>query len=369
MGEITLDPRSGTVLRAAVERYIQSGEAVGSRELNRDGLPFSPATIRAVMALLEEQGLVSQPHTSAGRVPTSRGYRAYVDTLRQEDVLKTPSLSLEPTTSESLSSRVRACVRAMATATGLVGFAVTAPRDDQRLRHIEFVRMGRGRILALVATEVGVVHHTLLRLEIDYPSSELSRFQDYLCERFVGMTLRAIRAEVHRELDTVRSRHTSLGTQALDLSRQALPSATAQVEVHFGGQHHLLDHREFQHGDQARAVLEEIERRETWISLLDAMLDATGTRVFIGAENAAEGLHECSLVATRVSVDGGFDGTFGVLGPTRLDYRSTIGVLAGVSALVSAVEAPAGASKDGTSNEATKPLNLGDDRSGRWESQ
>ena len=328
------DDRSGSVLRAAVEHYIVSGEPVGSRALNKSALPFSSAMIRAIMARLEASGHLSHPHTSAGRVPTDQGYRAYVDALMAPNPLSEEQrrhlADLVGSATTERRQRTNASA-AIAAATGLTGFALSAPGVDEVHRHMEFVRLRRGEVLGIVATREGAVYHRVVSVEEDISQSELERFQNYLNERFEGMTLREIRATIAEELERAKASYTSLCSRAMTLSSQALPpEAEREVDVVVGGHHNLLQLPEFSVGTRAAPVLEELERRQTWLSLLDATLRDVAVRLFIGQENAVDGFRSCTVVAAPVRWMDGAGGTIGLVGPTRLPYRAVIALIEGL---------------------------------------
>ncbi|MFT7623022.1 MAG: heat-inducible transcriptional repressor [Myxococcota bacterium] len=325
------DERSRAVLRAAVETYIHSSAPVASKALNRTGLPLSSAAIRAVMAGLEESGLLVKPHTSAGRVPTQRGYRAYVDRLmavadvsdeRRDRVQRI--LSYESETHRLMTS----CVNAVVQATGLPGFAVSAPQQQERHRHVELVRLRPGEVLAIFASRSGRVVHRHVRLKLDISQGELDRFQNFLNARFDGMTFEQMRALVDRELKDAEERYRALSTRAFELTSAALPDDTdGPIDFVVSGHHHLLSQPEFADAAIAGPVLEELERRKTWKHMLDVALSEQGIVVMIGSENDVEGLRDCAVVATALPWGHGVDGTLGIIGPTRLAYGAAISLI------------------------------------------
>ena len=327
-----MDVRSRDVMRAAVETYISSGEPVPSRAIGRDRVPLSPASVRAVMARLESEGLLVQPHTSAGRVPTDRGYRVYVDQLlpphrvpEEQQAMLRDAVPRDAVDSREL---MRACARVVSQITGLAGFAVGLTRADEPLRRVDFVRLGRREVLGIFTTQAGAVYHRRARLEIDVSSGELARFARYLNERLVGLTLDEIRTLVAYERDQMRRHVASLRGRAMALSEKLLPiQEDAPVELVVDGQHRLLEFPELANASAVGPVLEELERRETWTELLTATIAATDhPLVRIGPENGADGLRDCTIIATRIRWADGVDGTFGLLGPTRLAYSTAIAV-------------------------------------------
>lgn len=285
------------------------------------------------MARLESDGYLVKPHTSAGRVPTTRGYRVYVDRLMSPARVPTEgagrlhdAVSDEP----SLSVVMRTIVSTLAEVSGLTAFALAAPQEtDERHRHVEFVRLKRGEVLAIFATWSGRVHHKHLAIELDVSQAELNRFHNYLNARFAGLTLGEIRELVQDELRTVERRYSTLASRALSLSQQAMPESDERViEVVVTGQHHLMSWPELAIADVAGGVLEELERRQTWVQLLDAIdLAESSVTVIIGAENDVQGLQPCAVVAAQMPWENGVVGSIGMVGPMRLSYASAIAML------------------------------------------
>jgi len=317
-----MDERSKAVLRAAVETYISSAEPVASRALGRQEIRLSSASIRSIMARLEQSGFLYQPHTSAGRIPTNAGYRTYVDELMAPVVPGARAIeSFRSVPRSGVRPRMEGCAAGLAQATGLTAFAVSAVRDEAVHRHVEFVRLRRGEILGIVATQSGTVHHRMVTVDTDIPQSELDRLQNFLNTRFEGLTLREIRRVMREELVAARRSYHSLRTRAFELGERTLPTPEEpEVDIVAVGHHKLLDQPEFASAAAAMPVLEELERRETWLALLDNVSSAPGLTVIIGTENMFEGLHQCSVVATSLHWEDGVDGTVGLVGPTRLAY-------------------------------------------------
>jgi len=329
---VVTDSRDRAVLRASVEEYIESGEPVASRTLNRKALPLSAALIRSIMARLETRGLLFQPHVSAGRVPTHQGYRVYVDQLMTqsplEQHLKRRIDSFFAAHGVESGGVLDSAASAIADVSGMMGFAVRAPLGDAIHRHIEFVRLESRRVLAIVATRSGVVYHRCVNLESDVSAAELIRFQNYLNARFEGLSLCEIRQIVAQELAEITSQYVTLQMRALALSEQVLPPLLDEKpQVTIGGQHHLLRFAEFSSNEKAHRLFQELECRETWIQVLDATLSERDVKITIGAENLIDGFSTCSVVAGSICRSDGLKGTIGLVGPTRLKYRTALAVL------------------------------------------
>ncbi len=337
-----LDERSRAVLRAAVEAYINSAEPVASRTIGRNALPMSSASIRSLMSRLEARGLLFQPHTSAGRVPTSSGYRYYVDELMRPVNLTSAQqgkvhIAVHGT---SLRPLMRASADALASAMGLVGFAMAVSKDDDLHRHIELVRLRESQLLAIHATWSGAVFHKVVRLERDVSQQTMDRAQNYLNERFGGLSREAMRGLVDNECKRSDVIPGSLRDRAIQLADIALPKRFApDLDIAIGGQHHLLSLPEFSSGAMAGPVLEALEPPDTWRTMLDAFREnyddpdvpslesSPETAVLIGPEVPIRELAACTFVAGRLSWGDGVDGSVGLVGPMRLAYASAIAVV------------------------------------------
>ena len=337
-----LDERSQAVLRAAVEAYINSAEPVASRTIGRNALPMSSATIRSLMSRLETRGLLFQPHTSAGRVPTSSGYRYYVDELMRPVNLTSAQqgkahISVHGT---SLRPLMRASADALASAMGLIGFAVAVSTDGDLHRHLELVRLRESQFLAIHATWSGAVFHKVVRPDRDISQHTLDRAQNYLNARFGGLTREATRALVDKERQEGTIVPGSLHDRAFQIACLALPEQFQQdIDLAVGGKHHLLSLPEFSSGAMAGPVLEALEPTDTWRTMLKAfranyddpdvpsLENTPETAVLIGPEVPIPELSTCTFVAGRISWGEGVDGTVGLIGPMRLAYATAIAVV------------------------------------------
>ena len=321
-------PRSQSVLRAAVEEYITSAEPVASRTLNRQWLRISSASIRAVMAELTRDGLLFQPHTSAGRIPTDLGYRVYVDDLMPPGVPVMTGAGLQLSDDVSLRRRLRLWSETLAGLTGLTAFALAIPRDDARHRHIELIRLRASEVLVIFATWDGGVRHRVVQTSADVPQADLDRFTNFLDERLAGKTTAEVRSQIRAELDECREQYTTLRRRAFELAQAGIPTDEREVVAVVGGQHHLLEQPEFSSADVLRPILAQLEQGDTWEQLLTATLRATeGVTVLIGEENHPKGLQACAVVAVEAPWDDGIHGTVGLVGPTRIRYATVVATL------------------------------------------
>lgn len=326
------DERVRSVLRAAVETYIDSASPVASRTLNRTILPISSAAIRAVMAGLESSGHLVKPHTSGGRIPTVLGYRAYVDQLLAlADVPEDRRARVQAVLEHDTETRrlMRACVLALVDSSELTGFAVSAPTQRARHRHVELVRLRPKEALAIFCTLTGTVHHHHIVSDVDTAQSELDRIQNFLNARFEGLTFDGMRQLVDDEAEQTTRCYSTLAARAFALVGRALREGEEdELDVVVAGHHHLLACPEFADGALAGPVLESLERRETWRELLDKTLSESGVTVLIGEESENDGLQDCTVVAAAVPWERGVEGAVGLVGPTRLAYGAAISLIA-----------------------------------------
>lgn len=337
-----LGDRAQQVLKALVEQYIEGGEPVGSRTLARDGgLALSPATIRNVMSDLEDLGYVHSPHTSAGRVPTVRGYRFFVDAL----------LEVRPLDGEEL-SRLR---RSLAPGTGtqeVMGIAsdllsaitrmagvVTLPRGrTDSLRHVEFLPLEGRRVLAILVIDEERVENRIIRTAREYSAAELEQAGNYLTRNFAGKTLGEVRRQLVREMREAREHLDRVMLAAIDMAEKSFePAAGGGGDFVLAGQTNLMDFRELSGSvERLRLLFEAFNQKREILHLLDECARAEGVRIFIGEESGYEVLDGCSVVTAPYQREGRVLGVLGVIGPTRMAYERVIPIVDATARLLSA---------------------------------
>src|SRR4051812_40091328 len=326
-----LDDRARTLLKALVERYIADGQPVGSRTLSRaSGLDLSPATIRNVMADLEELGLIASPHTSAGRVPTARGYRLFVDTMltaRREDLANTPQLPADQP------QRVIAhAAQLLSNMSQFVG-VVMAPRRTSVFRHIEFLRLSERRFLVIIVSPDGDVQNRVVHTTHDYTQTQLIEASNFLNANYAGMAIDQVREKLKGEVEKLRGEIAELMQTAVQASSEAIKE---QDEVVISGERNLLAVSDFTHDmGQLRRAFDLFEQKTQLMRLLDISEQAAGVRIFIGGESQVVPIEELSVVSASYRVDGQVVGTLGVIGPTRMPYDRMIQIVDITSRLVS----------------------------------
>ena len=323
------DPRARQLLRTLIGRYIQSGEPVGSQTLLRHaGLDVSAATIRNVLADLEDAGLLSAPHSSSGRVPTAQGYRLFVDSLLQvrplpeEEMVRLRSELPSGSGTQNLLGSASELLSAM---TRFVG-VVSVPRREQfAFRRIDFVPIDGGRVLAIVVFADGEVQNRIVQGRRGFESGELERVSNYLNAQFAGRPISEIRRRLLDELRTSQDEMQVLLAQSVELTEQALGAAPDDMVV--AGQTRLMGVQDLADVDRLRDLFEAFARKREILQLLERTVDAPGVRIFIGEETGLAPLDGLSLVTAPYMSAGRVLGVLGVIGPTRMRYDQVIPVV------------------------------------------
>ena len=325
-----LDDRAKLLLKALVERYIADGQPVGSRTLSRaTGIELSPATIRNVMSDLEELGLIVSPHTSAGRIPTARGYRLFVDTMLTVRQGQFATQSLAPDQPQKVISNAANLLSSLSQFVGVV----IAPRRSSVFRQIEFLRLSERRLLVIIVSPDGDVQNRVIFTEVDYTQANLVEAANYLNSHYVGLALEEVRARLQNEVETLRSEIASLMQAAVTVSSEAI--AETQDEVVISGERNLLAVTDFSSDmGHLRRAFELFEQKAQLMRLLDIAGQAEGVRIFIGGESQVVPFEDLSIVSAPYEVDGQIVGTVGVIGPTRMAYDRMIQIVDITSKLV-----------------------------------
>jgi heat-inducible transcriptional repressor len=328
-----LDDRARSLLKTLVERYIADGQPVGSRTLSRaSGLDLSPATIRNVMADLEELGLIASPHTSAGRVPTARGYRLFVDTM----LTARPLSELHPASAELAAAREqlhpdqpqRVIAQAASLLSSLSSYVgvVSAPRNAGVFHHIEFLRLGERRVLVILVSPEGDVQNRVVFTARDHTPAELTEATNYVNAHYAGLALEEVRERLKSEVDALRGEIAALMQAAVEAGSEALGDGTEQVVI--AGERNLLGVQDFgQDMGSLRRLFDLFEQKTQLMRLLDVSSRAEGVRIFIGGESQVVPYEQLSVVTAPYEVDGRVVGTLGVIGPTRMPYERMIQIV------------------------------------------
>ena len=318
-----LDDRAKLLLKSLVERYIADGQPVGSRTLSKaSGLELSPATIRNVMSDLEELGLIASPHTSAGRIPTARGYRLFVDTMLTAQRQELHAPSLQPDQPQKV---IANAANLLSNLSHFVG-VVMAPKRSSVFRHIEFLRLSERRLLVIIVSPEGDVQNRVLFTEVDYSQTQLVETANYLNANFAGMAIEQVRARVQQELVKLQGEIASLMQAAVQVSSEALTQEEGSVVI--SGERNLLSVSDFSNDmGHLRRAFELFEQKSQLMRLLDVSSQAEGVRIYIGGESQIVPMEELSVVSASYEVDGQVVGTLGVIGPTRMPYDRMIQIV------------------------------------------
>jgi heat-inducible transcriptional repressor len=327
-----LDERAQFLLRLLVDRYIRDGQPVGSRTLSREpGLDLSPATIRNIVSDLEELGFVKSPHTSAGRVPTIKGYRFFVDTLiklappqGEELVRFSESLSETSGDPQALALSVSNLLSAVTSLAGIV----TVPRRAQTaVRQVEFLPLSGRRVLAILVVNDREVQNKILNVSRDFGADELKRASNYLNEHFGGRNFADIRELLLGELKRTRASMNALMVEAIEMAQQVFPEAEPKPEFVVAGETNLMGLDQVADVERLKGLFEAFGRQRDILHLLDQSMKAEGVQIFIGHESGYELLDSYSIVAAPYATADDTMGVLGVIGPTRMAYERVIPIV------------------------------------------
>ncbi len=323
-----LNDRSLQLLKTLVERYINDGQPVGSRALSKDSdLNLSPATIRNVMADLEDLGLISSPHTSAGRVPTVSGYRMFVDSLLTVRPLKNREL-------ENLAQRLGnqledendilgVASKLLSDVTQMAGVVTLPKRESVCLRHIEFLPLSNNRVLVIFVTAEEEVHNKIIQPAKEFSPAELQQAANYLNSIYSGKPLASVRATVLQELKLAQQQLNQQMLDAVAMAQLAFDDRQDNDYV-LSGETNLMDFSELSDMERLKQLFEAFSQKRGVIHLLDQCLEADGVQIFIGEESGYSAFEQCSLVTSPYSVNDEVVGVLGVIGPTRMAYEKII---------------------------------------------
>ena len=322
-----LDDRARLLLKTLIERYIADGQPVGSRALAKmPGLEVSPATIRNVMADLEDMGFIASPHTSAGRVPTPRGYRLFVDALltvrpveqQEAELIKGQLQVADP------QRALQAAAQLLGSLTHFAGVVLT-PRRTSSFRQVEFLRLSAKRVLLIIVTPEGDVQNRILITEQPYSSAQLAEAANIFNQYFAGLSFDQARVRLHGELAALRSEIAALMEAAVAAGEQAAEEDDAVVVA---GERNLLEVSDLAANlDRLRALFELFEHKTRLMQLLEISGRAHGVQIYIGGDSSKVPLDETSMVVAPYEVDGKVVGTLGVIGPTRMAYERVIPIV------------------------------------------
>jgi heat-inducible transcriptional repressor len=324
-----MNDRSRILLKTLIERYIDDGEPVGSRALAKfSGLDLSPASIRNIMADLEEMGYIASPHTSAGRIPTPRGYRLFVDNLLTVKPLEQVEISqlegqLQAANTQKL---VASASHLLSELTRFAGVVMTPRRRTAAFRHMEFLRLGENRILLIIVTPEGDVQNRIITIDRPYTASQLTEAANFINQNFAGLDFEEMRKRLKADLRKLREDISQLMSHAVEAGSEAMQDRSGEFVL--SGERHLLDVSDLSTNmDSLRRLFAMFEQKTGFLQLLELSSQAHGVQIFIGGESGLVPLDECSVVTAPYEVDGQVVGTVGVIGPTRMAYERVIPIV------------------------------------------
>jgi len=325
-----LSHRTRRILYAAITEYIGSGEPVASRKLaKRYGLGLSPATIRNVLADLEEQGLLVQPHTSAGRIPTDLGFRLFVDALVEMREVTADERSaimelLNPSQHSTSRNVLEETGRLLSTLTGAVTVIAPPRLEDEPLEHLRFMPLNEGAILAILVTKSGAVQNRVVPVEEGFNPKELERINNFLHELIKQDSLTTLRTRLAERVDDERAQYIQLKAKAAEVVEATANLASDGSQIVIQGRGQLFERPEFEDADKLRRFLKALEEQESLLRLLDQTLSSGGVQVLIGSETNLADIRDVSLISTDFAASPHAKGALGIIGPTRMDYGKLV---------------------------------------------
>ena len=322
-----MDKRAQILLKTLVEHYISDGQPIGSRTLlQHSGLDVSPATIRNVMSDLEQLGFIASPHTSAGRIPTQKGYRLFVDSLLTVQPLEMAAVQQMKSglNSPNQNDLINSAADMLSQLTQFAGVVMIPKRQRVAFKHLEFLPLTEKRILVIIVTSDGNVQNRIIVSDKPYSASELTQASNYFNANFAGQTFDEVHLKLHAELQQMQTDMNKLMSAALEASHQSANNDGVVI----AGERNLLQVDELSTNvNSLRKLFEVFERRTSLMQLLDNSQRAEGIQIFIGNESGYLPLDECSMVTAPYEADGQVVGTLGVIGPTRMAYERVIPIV------------------------------------------
>ena len=330
--EIGLKDRSQYLFKKLVQRYIVDGQPVGSRTLARDTrLDLSPATIRNVMSDLEELGLISSPHTSAGRVPTVKGYRLFVDqmvTFKDLSIKEIEKMELRLETEGSIDSLLNKTSKLLSEVTSLAGLVMVPVSIGKALRQVEFLSLNDNRVLAILVTNDSEVENRIIKSDRPYTQAELTEAANYLTSAFAGRDIRAVKNGLLAEMTEARREMNHLMEVAVEMSQKVFNQSESENKDYvLAGQTNLMSIYDPSQMDKLRNLFDAFNQKRDILHLLDQAINASGVQIFIGEESGYDVLDECTVVTSTYTSEHRTLGVLGVIGPTRMEYERVIPIV------------------------------------------
>lgn len=327
---ISMTERQQHLLKVLIERYIGDGHPLGSRTLVKEsGLNLSSATVRNVMADLEDLGLITSPHTSAGRIPTNKGYRLFVDSLLTVNKLSSREVQRICSNIESeedIQALLNKTSTVLSEITHLAGLVMVPRVETQSLRHVEFLPLSDKRVLAILVLNNKNVQNRIIHTQRNYSASELEQAANYLNRAFTGRDLASVRKHLLDEMSEAKEQLNQLMQTVIEMT-QALDITQNSKDYVIAGQTNLMEPGQLSDIDKLRQLFEAFNQKRDILHLLDHALDAQGIQLFIGDESGYKALDDCSIVTSTYEADGEILGVLGIIGPTRMPYDRVIPIV------------------------------------------
>jgi heat-inducible transcriptional repressor len=328
---LPITQRDKNILKIIVKDYINTGEPVGSRTVAKQSdLNLSPATIRNVMADLEEMGLLYQPHTSAGRVPTEKGLRIFIDTLLDRQSLTLVEQEeikhIYEACGADMSHLMRGACRILSSFSHYTGIVMAPPLQETVFKRIEFIRMKSNQVLVIFVASSGLVQNRIVEMEEDLSQAELDKITRYLNEVLTDISLREVRERIVEEMRQEKLTYDELLQKALQLGEEALEGGEER-DLYIEGQTNILDEPAFADVERMKELFKAFEEKSLLVKILDRSIKVEGTHVLFGSECGVAGIEGCSLITSPYGHPGRFMGILGVIGPMRMDYARVIPVV------------------------------------------
>lgn len=328
---IELSERAQHLFKLLIERYIADGQPVGSRTLARDTkLELSPATIRNVMADLEDLGLIKSPHTSAGRVPTARGYRFFVDSIltwREPAAIDMRRFADDIEGESDVRRMLEKTSKLLSDITRFAGLVMIPAAEQRALRQVEFLQLNDSRVLAILVVNDREVQNRIIKTARPYSPSELTEVANFLNSAFAGKDIRQVKREILADMAAARDEMNRLMQSAIEMAQQVFTDEVQAKDYVLAGQTNLMEFTELSDIDKLRALFEAFNRKRDVLHLLDQALNANGVQIFIGEESGYHAFDDCSIVTSTYGREGESLGVLGVIGPTRMPYEKVIPIV------------------------------------------
>lgn len=325
-----LSDRSKHILEAVIEDYIRTAEPIGSRSISRKhSFSLSPATIRNVMSDLEEMGFLASPHTSAGRIPTDKAFRFYVDsllTVRMIDKEQQEQIQSQYNFfGKDIAEILKETSRILSSLSHYMGVVVTPRFTATIFRHMEFIKLGGRRILAILVSKSGIVQNKIIETDEELNSEDLVRMSNYLNDLLRGLTIAEVRKKILQEMQDEKVRYDTMLARALKLSAQTLDENGTEVFIE--GQFNILDQPEFSDVEKMKDIFRAFEEKNQLVTLLDRCMESEGVHIFIGSENYLSRMEKMSVITAPYMTGNQTVGVLGVIGPTRMGYDKVIPIV------------------------------------------